>query len=177
MVQRALPALFSTLHADSSLQAINYLLARPEVAGAPVASRSGPDTPGRQRMRSDGVYETPVGSRSNLLYTHGSVSESRLTPKGSRHGKTPTSTYKRTGTAAEEFERQSLFGSPRSLRTFSDFIGANDSVEFIDRNEIPSDLGHDDEDNWEGLENVRACCDGKHDGGSSRFFPVLSHRC
>lgn len=61
-----------------------------------------------------------------------------------------------------------MFGSPRSVRTF-DYLGAgaNESVEVVDRNEIPNDydLMADDE-HWEGLENVRACCGGKHDVGS-----------
>ncbi|KAK4702383.1 hypothetical protein P7C70_g3841, partial [Phenoliferia sp. Uapishka_3] len=154
---------------DMWFQAINYLLARPDVA-APNPNAT--DTPGRtgplrQRMASEDSSDwgTPKG-----LYTHGSASDSRLTPKnGPRTKKLSTpSTYKRAGTVAAEYEQRTTnFGSPRSLRTFSDFLGGQDSVEFIDRREIPADAGAGDEDDtWEGLENVRACCDGKHDVGS-----------
>jgi hypothetical protein len=120
-------------------------------------------------MKSEGGHDYSGGP--NKMYNLGSQSDSRLTPKPSR-GKlsmaTYMSTYKRPGTAAEEFERRTTFGSPRSLRTFSDFIGGDESIEMVDRSEIPADLGDDeDDDAWEGLENVRACCDGKHDGESS----------
>lgn len=73
--------------------------------------------------------------------------------------------FKRSGTAADEYERQNAFGSPRSVRTYSGLIGANESIEVVDRSEIPVDFD-DDEDGYEGLENVRACCGGKHDVGS-----------
>ncbi|KAL8279110.1 hypothetical protein RQP46_008568 [Phenoliferia psychrophenolica] len=152
---------------DMWFQAINYLLARPDV---PAADPNSTDTPGRNgplAPRTDGVWTTPKG-----LYHHGSASESHLTPKtagpGVRTKKLSTpSTYKRSGTAAAEYERAATFGSPRSLRTFADYLaGGDESVEFVDRREIPDELGPDDDETWEGLENVRACCNGKHDVGS-----------
>jgi hypothetical protein len=97
-------------------------------------------------------------------------SEPRLTPKavyartGSvsklSNGPFGTTVSKRAGTAAEEY---GMYSSPQSIRTMSDF----EDVEVVDRNEIP--LG-DDEDDFEGLENVRACCGGKHDGAFSLPF-------
>ncbi|KAM0749543.1 hypothetical protein T439DRAFT_357881 [Meredithblackwellia eburnea MCA 4105] len=158
---------------DMWLQAINYLLSRP---GTSNATRT-PATPGsmsfpRSGVDSDGEWDVSPNTSATTkgLYTHASQSDSRLTPKGGQEPRrkklsTP-STYKRADTLAADFERSTMFGSPRSLRTFSDFLGGDESVEYVDRSEIPSDLGHDDDDGFEGLENVRACCSGKHDVGS-----------
>lgn len=135
---------------------------------------------------------TPIGSDifgavSNQIYSlGGSASESRLTPKASnfgtgRAGATRTSLgsksiSKRNGTAASEYHRRRStigYSSPSSIRTFSDFEGGGgvggyqgegESLEVIDRNEIPDGVGMDPDEEFEGLENVRACCGGKHDG-------------
>lgn len=81
---------------------------------------------------------------------------------------------KRSGTAASDYEKQSIYGSPRSIRTFASSIGGNNnhdtSLEIIERKEIPGEYydENDDEEGegYEDLENVRACCSGKHDVGS-----------
>lgn len=64
------------------------------------------------------------------------------------------------------------YSSPNSVKTFSDYYdgdGGEESLQVVDRNEIPAGLGmgqddNEDDDEYEGLENVRACCGGKHDG-------------
>lgn len=162
----------------SVAQAIKYLLARPDVSSANSSGvRTAQASPQTQRSRKSAPTDntsTPVGK----LYSLGpSVSDSRLTPKASRGsrlslgglGSRPaTSAVKRSGTAAEEYERRAMVGSPRSLRTF-DFLGknVNESIEVVRKSEIPSDFDlMADDEHWEGLENVRACCGGKHDVGS-----------
>jgi hypothetical protein len=123
-------------------------------------------------MKSEGASETPTtSSRLQQLYNLGSSSESRLappaTPRGTRGTKTSSgSTIKRPGTAAEEYERQTVTSPLRAVKgAYSEFGETGGSFEFLDRQDlIGSEMG--DDDAWEGLENVRACCDGKHDGES-----------
>ena len=173
-----------------ALQAINYLLARPDVAppstpGPASRSGTGPSSPATQHSRKSAPLDysrTPTSRLYNLT----SQSDSRLTPKasqGKRMSQSVGRTFKRSGTAAEEYERQAAFGSPRSVRTYNQYIGAEESIEVVDRNEIPDDFdGVDDE--YEGLENVRACCGGSHDvgslsrrGGSHQSVAESASRC
>lgn len=82
---------------------------------------------------------------------------------------------KKAGTAAEEYgRRRSTMGysSPGSVKTFSDY-GGEESLEVVHRDEIPDGLGGDEDDEYEGLENVRACCGGKHDGKLLNSLPHL----
>ncbi|KAM0787716.1 hypothetical protein ACM66B_003775 [Microbotryomycetes sp. NB124-2] len=176
---------------DMWFNAINYLLTRPEgtLPSAPSAS------PRTQRSRTsapmaDGNAPTsPFAFMSTLT----SKSDSRLTPRPSRGSRlsfgganlTGTATRKRAGTAAEAFENMNQFGSPRSIRTYSSqaLAGAasgTESIEVVDRSEIPSDYDHLTDDGYEGLENVRACCGGSHDVGSlsrkSHSHSVRAHR-
>lgn len=91
---------------------------------------------------------------------------------------------KRLGTPAAEFLKN-MTEAPRSARsiktTFSTYNdplhhrrrhgqGGNESVEIVDGTEVSLsyDSRADDtmDDGFEGLENVRACCNGKHDVGS-----------
>jgi hypothetical protein len=77
--------------------------------------------------------------------------------------------------AAEYLQHTADYGSPRSVRSY----GGNDalfddSLEIVDSNDLSYDgdatMFHDeDDDGYEGLENVRVCC-GEHDVGR------LSHR-
>lgn len=161
-------------------QAINYLLARPENVGG----LSTPSTPTlnakasrtnllRQRLTGNGVYQTPpstASSRTNQVYSQTSASESRVSTKN--RAKFSTSTF-RAPTPTNEFGARGL-SSPRSMRTLN---GKDDDLDIIDRDEVPTGYGYDP-DEYEGLENVRACCDGKHDGQSHlshpfRFIDVL----
>lgn len=103
------------------------------------------------------------------IYTFGtaSASDSRLTPKALPrwvpHGRNTVNgaTASRPGTAAAEYHRHSGAASLRSVSTYGEF--GEGSLEVVDRDEIPAGLDGD-EDEFEGLENVRACCNGKHDG-------------
>lgn len=76
-------------------------------------------------------------------------------------------TMKRGGTLAADYEKESSFGSPRSIRTFASSIGGRDgtSLEIIEKRDVPGEY-EDDGEGYEGLENVRACCGGAHDVGS-----------
>lgn len=149
----------------------------PATPSTPGSNRTGggpnssPVTTSSQRFRRD--FATSASSPSRL-YSMTSQSDSRLTPRPTR-GSQSSGTFKRQGTAAEEFQRHTAFGSPRSLRTFSDFIGGNESLEVIDREQVASEMAEEEDEAWEGLENVRACCDGKHDGELRTFqFKVQS---
>ncbi|SGY44722.1 BQ5605_C001g00194 [Microbotryum silenes-dioicae] len=170
---------------DMWFAAISYLLARPDpvegdttaIGGASNMSPSGKRSMSHLRRSENEHSMTPNARMYNL---GGSASESRLTPKATSHSRlggtstmrshklsstTFNSTYKRSGTPANDYQRYNEFGSPRSARTLS-FLG-DESVEFVDRRDIPAGLGDEEVDEtWEGLENVRACCDGKHDVGS-----------
>lgn len=127
------------------------------------------DTPSRirQRFQSVGDFNTPVGRNQKPMYKLASASDSRLTPRA-RGDPSSSSTFKRSGTAAEEYERRSMFGTPRSLRTLGDYISTEESIEIVSRSEIGGDFEAEDDgpSGWEGLENVRACCEGRHDVGS-----------
>lgn len=122
---------------------------------------------------SGGFFSSLTPNKASTMYQQGSASESRLTPMGGAtprgsgsRSRTPHGTAgKRSGTAAEAFERATHFGSPK-MHDSPVGLGHEESLEVINRSEIPSDHGHDEDDGYEGLENVRACCDGKHDVGS-----------
>jgi len=194
------------------LQAINYLLARPD-ASAPTSTVGTPNsrriaTP-QNRPRSQtlagasssaaaqngNAHGDIFGAMPNHLYSlGGSASESRLTPKASARARgsigaksVNDNSTKRRGTAADEYHRRRStmgYSSPSSVKTFSDYGGGaggfdyqeGESLEVVDRSEIPDGFGIDDGDDegFEGLENVRACCGGKHDG-EPLCFPYSEH--
>lgn len=160
------------------LQAINYLLARPDVSSPQKSSATVLASPVRahtshRRYMSDGVPQTPsVASTvrgndptsSSRLYNFGSVSESRL-GTASR-----SKIAKRDGTAAEEFGRQTgLQSTPKSTRTYRSMASTRqDREDEQPPRQVARNAGQSEaeEDLFEGLENVRACCNGKHDGES-----------
>ncbi|BGP16016.1 hypothetical protein JCM10213_005433 [Rhodosporidiobolus nylandii] len=174
--------------------AINYLLARPDGPGSAQSTPSHrrASAPGLRgaasRLRSHTLAASEDSSEfygvPNQMYSLGkgaAQSEPRLTPKAAYARTVPKqstgtfgTTRKRPGTVAEEYGRAhtsiGMYSSPHSIRTMSDFGGSgwdneDGSMEVVDRSEIPPGAG-DDDDEFEGLENVRACCDGKHDVGS-----------
>ncbi|GAA5937266.1 hypothetical protein JCM1841_007026 [Sporobolomyces salmonicolor] len=175
---------------DMWFAAINYLIARPEGPAPGTTPSSATSTPNSRKLASNPTPRAgPTRMRSrtlaaedpndffgvpNQVYSLGaSVSDSRLTPKAysrtTGRGSVGGSSTKRAGTVADEYTRRTMYGSPASVRTFSDYGGhdpADGSLEVVDRNEIPPGIGDDDDDEFEGLENVRACCNGKHDVGS-----------
>lgn len=155
-------------------QAINYLLARPEPA-APAADE--PSAPPPQSVRSHlsrfrstegrGVFTTPPAIRSAI---YGSPSRAASSDRLGVRGRPSLGTMasnKRANTAAAEFLLQaSEFGSPRSVKSSFSPRAVHSSVDVIDREEAVDDAASDDQVDYEGLENVRACCDGKHDVGA-----------
>lgn len=161
---------------DLAAQAINYLLARPE-ADTPATDDGPGATPVPDSVRSHlsrfrsadsrGAFMTPPAIRSAIYGTPSrTASTDRLTARGRPSlGTTGTST-KRANTAAADFLRQaSEFGSPRSMKSSFSPQFTDGSADVITRDEAMEDAASDDGD-FEGLENVRACCDGKHDVGA-----------
>lgn len=162
------------------LQAIKYLIERPEGASGPADESAdvggSPKTPMPKGAMSRSRSKTVTGGDGpsdffgipDQIYTFGtaSASESRLTPKALPrwvpHGRHTVSGAcgRRVGTAAAEYNGPTGSASMRSLSTFGEF--GEGSLEFVDRDDIPA--GHHSHDEFEGLENVRACCNGKHDG-------------
>lgn len=153
------------------------MLARPEgpAPGAtPVIGTSA--SPKSQRVRKSAPKPVDDSEPTTLSFMSSIAARAdpKLTPRPSRAsrlsfgGASNAGTQrKRAGTAAEAFEKLNQYGSPRSVRTYSDFArDANESVEVVHRSEIPSDFDYGTDDAFEGLENVRACCGGSHDVGS-----------
>jgi hypothetical protein len=118
------------------------------------------------------------GKNTASIYQQSSKSTPSLTPKQqpstvnkkARKMSTANSLYKRSDTPAAEYENYiAEYGSPRSVRSYRTHATAgpstgpeDDSVEVVDRRDA---LGADDAEGYEGLENVRACCNGEHDVG------------
>lgn len=154
---------------DIWVNALKYLLARPTNPNitSPANNTILPDTPGSQ---------TDVDRRANLVGSPSSVRMARTANKGDTWNTTPRgqrsrsqlsvggSVSKRSGTPALEYLRwQNGPESPFSPeRSFVDVPGH-------DPEELDFEL-HDDsvsDEGFEGLENVRACCDGRHTVGHS----------
>lgn len=118
------------------------------------------------------VPRNRAGKNVASMYQQESRSEAALTnTKKPRKMSNATSLYKRSGTPAAEYEDFiAEYGSPRSIRSYrtgatagpsgTSGKGVDESLEIIDRRDV---LGA--EDGYEGLENVRACCNGEHDVG------------
>ena len=134
----------------------------------------------------DGVLRTrsaaaasPASVRSAL--SNESIDSWNLTPRprfGNSH-LSPTSIGRRAGTPAAEYLRtyseqhhqahpdaHSPTRAPRSLQQrFEDALDLNDDDDFenVDPNAGGADFEINLDGGYEGLENVRACCDGEHD--------------
>lgn len=120
------------------------------------------------------VPRNRAGKNTASIYQQETRSEAHLTAgKKPRKMSNATSLYKRSDTPAAEYENFiAEYGSPRSIRSYrtstatpgpsgSKGKGVDESLEIIDRRDV---LGADAE-GYEGLENVRACCNGEHDVG------------
>lgn len=117
------------------------------------------------------VPRNRAGKNTASIYQQESRSEAHLTAtKKARKMSNATSLYKRSDTPAAEYENFiAEYGSPRSIRSYrtnatagpSGSKGVDESLEIFDRRDV---LGAD-ADGYEGLENVRACCNGEHDVG------------
>ena len=155
-------------------QALNYLLARPSTIGQQPTARA-PLSPTSANSQS---RPPPSNNGNDNTYATRQVDESRHfdhSPRSQRSGGSALtvdswtatqrggatrslsrmsnpygSVGKRSGTAAAEFMRWDAPASPTPQQ-------ADEAADFH---------LHDNEDAYDGLDNVRACCDGKHDVGS-----------
>lgn len=148
------------------------MIARPDSTQSSRSESIGRNTSAPNRRPS--AFQTPSASKS-FVSTNGSTSD--ITPRAD------LSTIKRK--RGDESIRQptptptfySGLGSARSRTTFADDDDSDLEVVNSKRN-LASSKGaqrsgavtpvdsRDLDDSWEGLENVRACCGGKHDVGS-----------
>lgn len=142
--------------------------------------------PGGAGVGEDGVLRSrnavmasPASVRSAL--SNESMGSWNLTPRarGGNMHLSPTSVGRRAGTPAAEYLRtyseqnyraypdaQSPTRASRSLQQrFEDALDYNDDDEFenVDPNSAGTDFEMNIDGGYEGLENVRACCDGEHD--------------
>ncbi|KZT62434.1 hypothetical protein CALCODRAFT_505507 [Calocera cornea HHB12733] len=173
------------------INALRYLIARPQ--DVPVTSAE----PGNDTSITAGpINSTPIKSstlaspRSTRSYRslsnnagvneHGWNITPNVTPRAKRsHSQLSTgSASKRPGTPAAEYLR--LSESPQKPGT--PFV-VNPEVyhdhDYEDLNDVDETFEMADEGNadegYEGLENVRACCDGKHDVGTLVSHPPHMH--
>ena len=154
-------------------QALKYLLARPNpnavvgpiengVAPASPMSRSVEFTDDDHRHLVDSSPQSQRSDRSS----HNGIS---TTPRGKRSRSQMSvrgSLGKRTGTPAAEYLRWAAPESPYSpTRSFEQVLSGNGQ----DDEDLEFELhgGSQSDDGYEGLENVRACCDGLHTVGPS----------
>lgn len=152
-------------------QALKYLLARPNAQpaspGNPIAV---PDSPSSAR----GGYVTDEDHRYHGAKAQGQRGAQNArqvgtwtapsTPRGQRNRSQISvggSVGKRSGTAALEYLRFAAPESPYSPTKEFAHLQTQDSGE-LDF-ELHADVGSDE--GFEGLENVRACCDGRHTVG------------
>lgn len=164
---------------DIWLSALQYLLTRPgpNSASSPSAMPNGltspvsleaelPDSDGQQQAPN--TYTSPQSQRSVRTSRTGISGESwNSTPRGRRSASQlshhRSTLGKRSGTPAAEYLRWNGPDAPYSpTRDFEHVPGAEDG-------ELDFEL-HDDtlsDEGYEGLENVRACCDGRHTVGRS----------
>lgn len=152
---------------------------------SPMPSRQRPGTPGEDGMRrvTPAMMASPSSVRSAV--SNGSVDSWNLTPRArAQTHLSPPSVGRRAGTPAAEYLRtysdaqyrpfpdaQSPTKSIRSLQQrFEDALDDRDEEDFenVD-NHLPHlnsgefEINTDGSEGFEGLENVRACCDGEHD--------------
>ncbi|VDC07939.1 unnamed protein product [Peniophora sp. CBMAI 1063] len=169
---------------DIWLNALKYLLARPNTVGGPMGGpmsgpmggtmpRGGPrpmspdglstELPPTEEGRPAGLLSSPQSFRSQRS-TNG---EWNITPRGQRSRSQISmggSIGKRSGTPAAEYLRYANDGPYSPTKSFEHVggPGATDEDEDLDfelHDDSLSDGG------FEGLENVRACCDGRHTVG------------
>ncbi|KAG1730816.1 coiled-coil protein [Suillus paluster] len=159
---------------DIWLNALKYLLARPSPTMAPSTSQN--ENAATMSPMSQSVELTdddhrqlmdtsPQSQRSGRSSRNGAFS---TTPRGTRSRSQLSvrgSIGKRSGTPAAEYLRWAAPESPYSpTRSFERVMGHSQDdgeLEFELHGESQSD------DGFEGLENVRACCDGRHTVGHS----------
>lgn len=165
---------------DQNVQALKYLLSRPSpnvaaiddspVLPSPVDYQTDDDREHRRQR----LLSSPQSFRSSRRGTPGDTWNT--TPRGKRSRSQLSvkgSVSKRSGTPALEYLRWNGPESPYSpTKSFVDVEGREEEEEDLDfelHDESLSDGG------FEGLENVRACCDGRHTVGHSRRHHHHNH--
>ncbi|KAJ7204776.1 hypothetical protein GGX14DRAFT_500974 [Mycena pura] len=151
---------------DIWLNALRYLLARPSGPNTPFAG-SGLQVPPSPRSDFTDDERRPIGDSPQSQRSTRSVQKGdtwNTTPRGQRSRSQISvggSLGKRSGTPAAEYLRWNAPESPYSpIRSFVDVAGGEDEdLDFELHGDSMVDPG------FEGLENVRACCDGKHTVG------------
>ncbi|EAU89423.1 hypothetical protein CC1G_07649 [Coprinopsis cinerea okayama7 len=153
---------------DIWLNALKYLLSRPNPANmtSPAADRTAmPQSP--DDATDDERRHQLLASPTRNARPHRNGDTWNTTPRGQRSRSQLSinrSVGKRSGTPAVEYLRWNAPESPYSPdRSFVDVPDQNDSdeLDFELHGDSRSDEG------YEGLENVRACCDGRHTVGRS----------
>lgn len=186
-----------------SLQALQYLLARPNPGGVASDVRPGPfdtSTP-RQHQRvstepGSSSWASPRSLRSSSSRSGFSTTSIpfSLTPKAKKSSSALSAVFsgsmsKRTGTPAQDYLaqlEQDQLRSPEkkmvprpSRRQDHDDRMADENAHDDDDDDDFEHIGNDDADEdegegYEGLENVRACCNGDHDLSSTSSPPLPS---
>ncbi|EMD35304.1 hypothetical protein CERSUDRAFT_116103 [Gelatoporia subvermispora B] len=164
---------------DIWLNALNYLLTRPSagqmsspgnMGAAPLSPMSlNKDLPSDEPPIPQPDFSSPQSQRSARSARTGiSVDSWNTTPRGHGHRSQSQislggSMGKRSGTPAAEYLR--LAGHERAPSPSKDF----EHVPGQDDEDLSFELHGDtmSDDGYEGLENVRACCDGRHTVGRS----------
>lgn len=172
---------------DLWYNAVQYLLSRPDgVGSASSATAASAVTPTARRTRSRTVGGDESISNFFALPS-ASASDSRLTPRAHQPYSSQTLPAKSSrplaaAASSESHDRRRasgiLLGTPRSLRSFGGrpIDDEDGSLEVVDRNDVPYDYEHrhGDDEGFEGLENLRSCCDGAHDGASRSSLSFLA---
>ncbi|KAI0792533.1 hypothetical protein C8Q75DRAFT_849873 [Abortiporus biennis] len=161
---------------DIWFNALQFLLSRPApVPGAspgngavmpnsPMSEEA--QLPDADNYHNATVFASPQSQRSTrTTRTELSADNWNVTPRGQRSRSQISlggSMSKRSGTPAAEYLRWSERDGPQSpTKSFEHIPGGDDELDFELHDETLSDEG------YEGLENVRACCDGRHTVGRS----------
>ncbi|EGO03686.1 hypothetical protein SERLA73DRAFT_165305 [Serpula lacrymans var. lacrymans S7.3] len=161
---------------DIWLNALKYLLARPNSAlvGTPAndlnpAPSMSPMSQSAELTDDDHrqlVDSSPQSQRSGRTGRNGGAFST--TPRGQRSRSQLSvggSVGKRSGTPAAEYLRWAGPESPYSpTKSFEQIMGQGHDEEDLDFELHGESM---DDDGFEGLENVRACCDGRHTVGRS----------
>ena len=187
-------SLLLVVFAETRSQALQYLLARPtpnvqSPAGQGMQGMQGLQTPMRGGSSNGNTQQggvvSPASQRSGRSEQSGMSGDSawNITPRGGRRSRSrvsmhpPGSVGKRSGTPAAEYLRWAdgpASPGAQSLHGFEQ-IGHGLDVDDDDLDFEIHDSMTSDQEGFEGLENVRACCDGRHTVGRSGFGPNHHH--
>ncbi|KAI5121954.1 hypothetical protein M0805_002025 [Coniferiporia weirii] len=174
------------------LNALGYLLARPtpttvtqspttQVNGAPVTPMRNPSGSGHNAEQ--GGIVSPLSQRSGRSEQSGMSNNDspwNITPRGGRRSRSRVSMVgsvgKRSGTPAAEYLRWADGPQSPSMHGFEQTSRGTEPDDDEDLDFEIHDSAASDQEGFEGLENVRACCDGRHTvGRASGLHEHLAH--